>query len=295
MPTDARSSVIGPAWRRWPAIALAVTPLLAPYLLLLLLALGTGWTFPHLLPDRIDLGPIRRLLSERDGLLRAIGTSLVLSLTVGVIATLGGLLIGRSVRKAGSGALRFLMYVPFIVSPVVIGVCLYDLFVRLRLSGTIVGVGLAQSIVAMSFAAVFFSESWTERTDRRELLVRQLGGGCGAVWRHAVLPHLSGLILVCFVQAALYSWIDYGLASILGGGHVPTVTIRLFACIREASVNQAAVSSLVLLAPPLTGIFVCAAVIRRRGFAGAPVQPTARPTPGTGQTQRRVAPGPPLS
>lgn len=253
---------------RWlrRAVGLAASALLAPYLLLIALSLGSGWTFPHLLPDRMDLGPVRRLMSDRDGMLHAIGTSLAMSIAVGMISTAGGLLIGRSIQRSRSPLLQFLMYVPFVVSPVVIGVCLYDLLVRLGLSGSLLGVVLSQSIVATSFAAVFFSEMWSESLNRRELLVRQLGGGAVDIWRHAVLPQLSNLLLICFVQAALYSWVDFGLVSILGSGQVPTVTTRVFAYIREASVNQAALSSLVLLAPPLGGILVIGIIIRRRRF-----------------------------
>jgi putative spermidine/putrescine transport system permease protein len=248
------------------AIVLFAAALLLPYALLLVLSIGSGWTFPRLLPDRIDLTPWRHLVSDRDGMLRALATSALMSLFVGTVATAGGLLIGRSVRSAPSMTQRFLMYVPFVVSPVIIGVCLYDLLVRLHLAGTLLGVVLAQSIVALSFAAVFFSEMWSHRTDRLEQLVRQLGGTPRDVWRHAVWPQMSGLILICFVQTALYSWVDFGLVSVLGGGRVPTVTTRVFAYIREASVNQAAMSGLILLAPALAGMAVTATIVRRRTF-----------------------------
>ncbi|MFO1094417.1 MAG: hypothetical protein U0992_14100 [Planctomycetaceae bacterium] len=248
--------------RVWPqrvATLLVAVAVLAPYGLLALLSLGSGWTFPNLLPDRLDLAPWRRLLSDRDGLLRAVGTSLLMSVIVGAVSTVGGLLIGRAVRCVGRPVYRYLMYVPFVVSPVIVGICLYDLFVRCHLAGTATGVVLAQSIIGLSFAAVFFSEMWSDRTDRLESLVRQLGGGPWDVWRHAILSQMSGLILICFVQAALYSWVDFGLASVLGGGRVSTVTVRVFACIREASVNQAALSGLILLVLPLAAVALLAA------------------------------------
>lgn len=264
--SDSPSSLAG-----WPLRIVATifaVAVVAPYALLLLLSLGSGWTFPHLLPDRLDLAPWRNLLQDRDGIVRSVTTSLLMSLVVGSISTAGGLLIGRAVRNVDRPAYRFLMYVPFVVSPVIVGICLYDLLVRLQLAGTLPGVILAQSIVGLSFAAVFFSELWSHKTYRLESLVRQLGGGPRDVWRHATYAQMSGLILICFVQTALYSWVDFGLVSVLGGGHVPTVTTRVFAYIREASVNQAAMSGLVLLAPPLAGIALTAAVVRRRSPIG---------------------------
>lgn len=263
MPTHTDGSVRIDARRRI-VIALFAIAILLPYALLLVLSVGSGWTFARLLPDRIDLAPWRHLFSDRDGMLRSVATSTLMSLLVATIATAGGLVIGRAVRSMRSLALRFLMYVPFVVSPVIIGICLYDLLVRLQFAGSLCGVIFAQSIVAMSFASVFFSEMWSHRTDRLELLVRQFGGTPRDVWRHAVWPQMSGLILICFLQTALYSWVDFGLVAVLGGGRVPTVTTRVFAYLREASVNQAAMSGLILLAPALAGIALTAAIVRRR-------------------------------
>lgn len=237
------------------------------YGLLVLLSLGSGWTFPNIVPDRLNFDPWKAFTSDRDGLLKAMLTSTGLSLTVGSIGTLMGLLIGRAIRRYESGTLRFLVYLPFVVSPVIAGVCLYDLLIRLRIAGTFTGVIFCQSVFATSFAAVYFSELWTRKVDRLESLVRSLGGTTWSVWRHVVIPECSGLISVCFLQTCLYSWLDYGLVSIIGGGNVQALTSRMFGYIREASVNQAAQSALILLLPALAGTVVTAVyyLLRRSG------------------------------
>jgi ABC-type Fe3+ transport system permease subunit len=56
------------------------------------------------------------------------------------------------------------------------------------------------------------------------------------------------------VQTGLFSWLDYGLVSMIGGGHVSTLTLRLFALIREASIHQAALASLLLTLPSLLAV-----------------------------------------
>ncbi|QDV20585.1 Binding-protein-dependent transport system inner membrane component [Gimesia panareensis] len=225
-----------------------------PYALLILMSLGSGWTFPHLVPDQLDLLPWRRFLSTREGMLTAVLTSVSMSLIVGTASTLGGLIIGRTVHFSKHGIWRFLVYLPFVISPIVIAICLYDLLIRLNLAGTFTGVILVQTLFALAFAAIFFSEMWDPRIDRLELLVNNFGGNRWQVWQHAILPQISGLILICFIQTALFAWLDYGLVSVVGGGHVASVTTRLFSYIREANVNQAAQSSLVLLGPALAGV-----------------------------------------
>jgi putative spermidine/putrescine transport system permease protein len=217
--------------------------------MLLLLSAGSGWTFPNLLPDRLDLRPWTSLLLDRDGLLTALMTSVVFSISVGMAATIGGLLIGRTVRRCRSRVWRVLIYLPFVISPVVAATSLYDVLIRVQLAGTAAAVWLSQLVFATSLASVMFVELWSDRTDRMESLVLSLGGGVVSVWKHVVIPEGRGLIALCFLQSALYSWLDYGLVSILGGGHVVTLTSKLFGYIREASVNQAAVSAFVLLLP----------------------------------------------
>mgnify|MGYP006277682813 CR=1 FL=1 len=236
--------------------SLLVTSLLAPYALLLVMTIGSGWTYPGLVPDRIDFAPWQRLASDREGLIRSIALSLSISGLVGATATAVGLFAGRALRRTTSRFARLILYLPFAASPVVVGVTLYDLMVRVQLAGTALGVIALQGIFASAMATIYFSSSWSSRTDRLEQMVRTLGGGRWSVWRHAIWPRSKGLVQVCFVQTALYSWIDYGFAATIGGGQVQTVTLRLFAYLREANVNQAALASLVLFVPALVGCIV---------------------------------------
>ena len=258
-------------FRRVRVAAFTATALLMlfPFGLLILISLGSGWSFPRLLPDRLDYAPWKHVFSDRDQMLVAMRTSVLMSLTVATFSVTGGLFIGRTIRRTRSSLAEFLVYLPFVISPVVVGICLYDLLIRMQLIGNILGVILLQTVFALSFSSVFFSELWSPRSERLEQLVRNLGGSHWDVWRHAVFPQISGLILVCFVQTALYSWLDYGIVSMIGGGSVSSVTTRLFGYIREASVNQAAQSSLILLAPALLGFLVTSSVyFLRPGWYG---------------------------
>jgi putative spermidine/putrescine transport system permease protein len=248
--------------------------ILAPYLVLILISLGSGWAFPTLLPDRLDFAAWRHFFSDRDGMQTAIVTSTLMSLVVGTLSVVGGLMVGRAVRRSRSALLQFLIYLPFVVSPIVVGTGLYDLLVRLGAVGNLTGVILLQTVFALSFSSVYFSELWSPRAERLEQLVINFGGTRWQVWRHAIIPELSGLIVICFLQTTLYSWLDYGIVSIVGGGRVPSVTTKLFGYIREASINQAAQSSLVLLAPAIAGFLVAFLIYALRTGSNAPVEGT---------------------
>lgn len=235
---------------------------LSALIVLLVLSAGSGWTFPHLLPDRMDAGPWRQGLTTGSSLLRSLFVSLALSSMVGLISTTTGLLLARQLRQSNGPFVLYFLYLPFIISPVIAGICLYDLMIRLHLAGTFMGVLLIQSVFATSFATIYFRSAFNHRLQRLEELVRTLGGSRRTIWRHAVWPQCRGLIHICLVQTALYSWLDYGLVSVIGGGQVIPVTVRLFSLIREASTNQAALASLVLLLPAILGMLLTS-VIRK--------------------------------
>lgn len=248
-----------PRSRGWRTAALLC--MLAPQLFLLLLSLGTGWSYPGLLPDRLDGGPWR-LLSEFSGLLGAALTGAVLSLAAAVLSTLFGLLISRTLRCSTDRTRRLseaLLLLPFVVSPIVAGVCLFDLVVRVGLAGSFTGVLCGHVFFGTATAAVVLSRAWHDQATRQELLVRSLGGGTLDVWRHVVWPHAQGPLLVCMVQTALLSWMDYGIVLQIGGGRVQTLTLRLFSLIRESSINHAALAALLLLLPSLPAALLLAA------------------------------------
>lgn len=246
------------AWRR----RLLLLVVMLPYGLLLLISTGQGWSFPALKPQRMDFSPWHRFLADRDRMGEAFVTSLMMSLIVGAVGTFCGLWVGRAVRRSNSSLPRYVAYLPFVLSPVVVGVSLYDLMVRLNLSSTFLGAVLIQLIFATSLAGVYVSELWCPRIDRLEHLVKSLGGGRWAVIRHAIWPSFSRILAVCFIQTALFSWIDYGLVSVIGGGRVRTMTVTLFGFLREANINQAAQAALVLLVPSVAGFVVSTVLLQ---------------------------------
>jgi putative spermidine/putrescine transport system permease protein len=229
---------------------------------LLLLSVGSGWSYPRLLPDRIDAMPWWILFQGRAGILRSAATSLWISLLVASVSTALGLWTGIGLRRSRSGLWLYVAYLPFVLSPVTVGWCLLDMAIRLDLASTYAGVVLAQCIFAYGLATIFFCETWDHSLEKRVQLVAGLGGKTLDIWRHAVLPKLWPLIVVAWLQCVLFSWLDYGLVSVIGGGVVPSLTMSLFSYLREASVNQAAQSAIILLLPTLLAFGLASLLLR---------------------------------
>ncbi len=223
---------------------------LAPYALLVWLSLGSGWTYPNLGPDRLDLSPWKSFFADGGSPWQGAMIAAVIGPCVATLSTCFGLCFGRQIHRLRGGWL-FLAYLPLAFSPVIVGICLLNLFLRVGLASSVVGVLLIQTVFATGFATVFFCEVWSSELERLERLVQTLGGSRISVWRHALWPRLWQLVCVCWLQTLLFSWLDYGLVSVIGGGVVPSLTVGIVAYVREASVNQAAQAAIVLILPPL--------------------------------------------
>lgn len=237
--------------------------ILLPYTSLLILSAGSGWSFPRLLPDRMDFAPWKNVWNGRHSLLLASVNTVVMSLVISLASTTLGLISGRALRQQCSLFWLFVAYLPFVLSPAIVGTVLYDLESRIGIASSALGVLIAQFMFAYAFATVFFYEMWDSRIQRLEQLVQTLGGDSRAVWRHAILPSASGLIAVCLIQTSIFVWLDYGLVSSLGGGNVPTVTLLLFSYLREASINQASQAAIVLLIGSVLASFISALILKR--------------------------------
>lgn len=237
--------------------------LASPYLLLLMLSCGSGWSYPNLGPDKLDLNLWSTSLLAREDLLRAAGVSFLMAFSVATLSTTTGMLLARRIQIYERVAV-FIIYLPFLCSPVIIGMCLLDLFIRIDLASTIFGTFLIQSVFAIAFASILFLELEPPELRRLENLIRSLGGGYRSCWRHALWPKLWKIIIICWCQTFLFSWLDYGFVSTVGGGVVPSLTLKAIAYIRESSINHAAMASILLMMPPFIFAVTVTTLFRHR-------------------------------
>jgi putative spermidine/putrescine transport system permease protein len=235
--------------RRVLAAALIAACCLFPFGVLALLSLVDTWPAFSALPSGLSLDRWGELVGGE--LLASAGLSLTIALVVSAVATVGGLAAARLVAYARwGGALLFAAYVPYLMSPVLVGVCLLALYLRLGLAGTWAGVALGHLTLALGFATVFFTAFWSRRIQMQEAAARTLGASERQVLLRVVWPQARPLALVCAVQAFLLSWFQYGLTILLGQGRVQTVTVRIFFYLNEANPYYAAVAACVLVGPP---------------------------------------------
>lgn len=244
-------------WLKVWAVLCLVCVVVLPFLLLLGLSLSRQWIYPALLPKQIGLMNWQQLWSYQQNLLSSLGLSLLLSLSVAFIATLGGFFTGRMLAYHPQGRLLLkLAYLPYVISPVIYAACLKVYFIWAGIDAHFMGVLLAQLIITYPFSVILFSEYWSHRTQALEQLVTTLGGSSWQVWTKALVPLSRNILLVSFFQTFLISWFEYGLTQLIGLGKVPTLTIMVFAYLKEANIYFAALASCFLVLPPLLLLWV---------------------------------------
>ncbi len=208
------------------------------------------WPAETLLPQAFTLAWWRQVAGGEMGasLLLSFGVSLL----VAVVSTAGGFAASRFVQYARQRRRwLFVAYAPFVLSPVILGVCLMHLYLRLGLAGGVAGVVLAQVLFTLGFSTVFFTAFWSGRVQQYESLARTMGAGGFYTLARVTLPLARGFLVLCLFQTFLISWFQYGLTLLVGQGKVQTLPLKVFGYLNEANPYVAALAACLLVLPPL--------------------------------------------
>lgn len=229
---------------------LFVVFLLIPVTVLLILALGTQWAWPEVLPKHWTLSNWNRASGSEQQLYAGFFTSLAIASSVALSATLFGFLTSRSIAYAKHGN-RWLIsaYSPYVISPILYAIWIHIFFVRGNLAGTLAGVLIGQFLLAYPYSVIFFQGFWTRKIKAYEELSATLGSSFRKTQLKVILPMATGMITVCLFQCFLISWFEFGLTSLIGVGKIKTLPIMVYTFVQEANIHLAAVASLMLVLP----------------------------------------------
>ena len=229
----------------------------APFVLILAISFSRDYFYPQLPLESFGLVHWMRLSFAGNDLIRAGLRSLSVAITVASLATALGFLLSRSLAYARWSRLtRKLAYLPFLLTPVIFAVLMQYYLVKLGLIGHFAGVALAQFCIVFPYAFLFFGGFWNAQLRALEALISTLGGGRWQRLRFALLPLARGPLTTCFFQCFLISWFEFGLTRLIGLGQFKTLTIMVFQYIFEANLGLAAVSSTLMIIPPLLLLWI---------------------------------------
>ncbi len=228
-----------------------------PLVFLLVLSLGKRWSFPFILPEEISFANWD-FFQQGDGrLLQTFLLSTAISLVVASVVTALAFVVSKEIAYSKyRNTFLFLAYVPYLLSPVIMAVIFQYYFILTNLTGTFLGVVLAQFLIAFPFGILIYNNFWNKQIRELEALSYTLGSNRRQTFRKVLLPLSKNAIVLCFFQVFLISWFEYGLTNLIGTGKIRTLTVSVFNFINEANIFYAALACCLLVVPPMILLYI---------------------------------------
>jgi len=216
------------------------------------LSVVTAWQFPQLWDAPFSFRHWQSLLEDTNQLGRSLGLSLLISGSLALVGTALGFWVSRELcfRLQRRSWLQ-LAYYPYLIAPVVLGAMLQFYFVRWNLTGSILGVMLAQLLFIFPYSVLLLATFWSEEVRKLALQAHSLGASDRQVNRQIIFPLARPWLILSMVQCFLISWFEYGITQLIGVGKVPTLTIQVMHFVKEANPHQAALAASLMLLPLL--------------------------------------------
>ncbi|HXV93115.1 MAG TPA: ABC transporter permease subunit [Pseudonocardia sp.] len=239
------------AVRRGIGAGALVVGLLAPLVPLLAWAVAGEFRYPALVPELSGRG-LALVLDPAVG--AALGTSVVIGLTVAAVATAVGAAAGRALglyRFPGRRFVQLVLLAPVLVPTLAVTLGIQVFFIRYGLADSVAGVVLVQLVPTVPYAALVMAAAFAGLDPEVEDAARVLGAGPLRRLVHVTLPAVRPGLVVAALFAFLISWSEYILTLLIGGGTVRTLPLLLFAAIGSSDLTAAATLSLVVAVPPV--------------------------------------------
>lgn len=242
-----------------------------PVSVLILSSFGGGWFYPRLLPTFWTTAAWGELISDRR-LLRSLVTSVWLALLTGGAASILGFEIGRRVSRIAAPLRNFALaaaFVPVAAPPLALGIGLQYFVLRAGLGGTLTGVWLAHSVVAIGYTTVYFIGVFAVFDRRVEEEARSLGASPLVTLARVTLPLHRRQLAEALLLGFLVSWAQVPLTLLIGQGAVESLATSVMSYVHAGQDHLASVAGLLLALPGLVLMGVVGSSIRR--FTGATV------------------------
>ncbi|MGB0384850.1 MAG: ABC transporter permease [Ardenticatenaceae bacterium] len=239
---------------RWLAIITIIVAVLAPIIPQIIWSFAFRWFFPDLLPNEWTLEAWRYVFSDASRVGEGLFNSLLIAGLVSLLSIIVGLPAARAIALyefRGKALVEWLLMVPIIVPGIVAVMGIHIMFIRYRLTDTILGVALVHLIPSVPYMVLVMASVFANYGTELEDTARTLGASRWQVWWHVTLPGIFPGLLVATMFTFLISWSQYVTTLLIGGGKIVTLPLVLFPFISGSAHANAAAISLVFVAPAI--------------------------------------------
>jgi multiple sugar transport system permease protein len=187
---------------------------------------------PNLIPVDATLDGYTVVLRQQ---LPYLGTSLLIGIGTVALTLLLAAPAGYSLAKLrpkGGGILSFLLLIAQMIPAIVMAFGFYAIYIKLGLLGSVWGLILADSTIAVPFGVLIFTAFMSRIPDELLQAARIDGAGALRTFGSVVLPVSRNAIVTVSLFAFLWAWSDFLFANTLdSGGSLQPITLGIYAYI----------------------------------------------------------------
>jgi ABC-type spermidine/putrescine transport system permease subunit II len=184
------------------------------------------------------------------GWLRATWLSVQTALIAGVLATALGTFAAYALFRRRFRAQRTIIAVlmsPLVIPAIVLGIGMYDIFVRWNLIGSPLGLALAHGVVALPYVLVTVSANLAKFDPALERASQSLGAGGFTTFRRITLPLIAPGVISGALFAFIHSFDEVVVTLFVSGYVTRTLPLKMWENIRhQVDPTIAAISTLML-------------------------------------------------
>ena len=196
------------------------------------------------------------------GFANSLQVAALTALVSSVLGTLTSLGMVRG-RFPGKNLVNALILSPLIVPVIIIAIGMFSLYVRWKITGTLLGLVIAHSTLAIPFVVVSVSTSLRTIDRNLELAAQNLGAGPVRTFTRITLPLVLPGVFAGALFAFLTSWDEVVVAIFLTTAKFRTLPVEMWEQVRQVvDPTVAAVATVVLTVT--TTVLLIAFVVRRQ-------------------------------
>jgi len=222
-------------------------------------------TFP---PEGLSLRWYEKMLTDRQwstGFVNSAQVAIVTAVASTILGTLAALGTVRG-RFPGRNATQALILSPLIVPVIIIAIGMFSVFVRWKVAGSLPGLVLAHTALAVPFVVVNVAASLRTVDRNLELAAQSLGASPVRTFRRITLPLILPGVLAGGLFAFITSWDEVVVSIFLTSARFRTLPVEMWEQVRQVvDPTVAAVATTLLVVT--TTVLLLAFVVRRQAPA----------------------------
>ena len=222
-----------------------------PLITMVVWAFTDSWPFPDLLPQNFTLRGFEKAATiAGTDLVSLTVFSVLVAVAISVLSVVVATLTARAIsfhRFPGRNIWRFAVILPFIIPSSAFAMGVQSVFTRMGLSGTVLGVILAVTIIVMPYAISIMIDVMDAAGNKLEEQAAVLGASKWQIVRDAIIPSILPGLLSAASLSYIVAFMQYFIVFLVGIGSVKTLAVVMFPFLAGADRTVGAVFSLIFV------------------------------------------------